>query len=90
MEDGDPEYESHEEAANVREVVKAWKEPDYKADDDVEGKEEQFFAGGLALGPVPEKVEEYEGDYTKEGAGAAAVRGLVLDGYWMSGGVKHT
>lgn len=78
MEDGDPERESHEEAANVGEVVKAWKEPNHKADDDVEGEEEQFFAGGLALGPVPEEVEEYEGDYAKEGARAAAVRGVSI------------
>lgn len=78
MEDGNPECESHEEATNMGEVVKAWKEPDYKADDDVEGKEEQFLTGGLALGPVPEEVEEYEGDYAEEGAGAAAVRGVSI------------
>lgn len=45
MKDGDPKYKSHEEATNVGEVVKAWEQSDNEANDDVEEKEKELFAG---------------------------------------------
>lgn len=45
MKNGNPKYKSHEEAANMGEVVKAWEQPDDEANDDVEEKEKELFAG---------------------------------------------
>jgi hypothetical protein len=68
-EDGDSEDEPHEEAANVGKVVEARKEADYKADNDVKHEKEKFLHRRGALRPVPDKVEEEEGDNAKKGAG---------------------
>lgn len=53
VEDCDTEDQTHEEAADVAEVVEAGEEANGEADTDVEKDEGQFLLRGLAVAPVP-------------------------------------
>lgn len=49
MKDGNPKYKSHQEAANVRKVVKTREESNEEADGNIQEKKKEFFTGGIAL-----------------------------------------
>ena len=57
VQEADAENETHEEAANVGEVVQAGKQAEDKGDGDVEEQEEEIFNGRTARGPVVEEIK---------------------------------
>jgi len=49
VQDSDTEDETHEEAADVGEIVEAREKADYEADGDVKEEKEEFFHRGRTL-----------------------------------------
>lgn len=49
MKNGNPKYKSHQEAANMGEVVKTREESDEEANGDIQKKKQEFLTGGIAL-----------------------------------------
>lgn len=62
------QHETHEETADMREIVETREETEDKGDGDVEEEEEEVFDGRAAGLPVVEEVEEGEGEDAEEGA----------------------
>lgn len=49
MKNSNPKYKSHQEAANMGEVVKTREESNEEADGNIQEKKHEFLTGGIAL-----------------------------------------
>lgn len=71
MNDTDTQDETHEESADMREIVKAGQETDDKRNGHVEEDEDQIFDRATTCRPIVQEVQQREGEDTEERTGAA-------------------
>ena len=72
MKNTDADSKTHQETADVGEVVKAGEEAEDEGDHDVKEDEAEISLGGGTLSPRVEELKEHEGDDAKEGPGGTS------------------